>query len=127
MEVVGSEIYLGLSDEWIGVSLIEEIDIDTSMLRGDLTELHMVGSRDILIERSDETRKYPCSSEIPTAQHDESLVLRQTLDKCFELWRHLAQSMKPGHIVPSYLKEDSIILSLFHLCHLRCNIRDDSS
>lgn len=44
MEVVGSEVHLWLSDEWIGVAFIEKIDIDTSMLRGDLTELRIMES-----------------------------------------------------------------------------------
>jgi len=127
MEVVGSEVHLWLSDEWIGVAFIEKIDIDTSMLRGDLTELRMVGARDIFIERSDKSRKYPRSTEIPTTEDDKSPVFRKALYQCFEFRSNDAQSMKPGHIVPSYLEEDRIVLGLFHLCHLRRNIRDDSS
>lgn len=44
MEVVGSEVDLWLSDEWIGVSFIEEIDIDTTMFRDDLSELRVIGA-----------------------------------------------------------------------------------
>lgn len=87
MEVVWSEVYLWLSDEWIVASLVEEIDIDTAMLRSDTTQLRMVGTGDMLIQKSDETRKYPRSTEIPTAQYYESLVFRETLYECLELWR----------------------------------------
>lgn len=42
MEVVGSEVELWLSDEWIGVALVEEIHIDTSMLRSDITQFRIM-------------------------------------------------------------------------------------
>ena len=127
MEVVGSEVDLWLSDEWIGVSFIEEIDIDTTMFRDDLSELRVIGAWDMLIDISDDTREYPCSAEIPTREDDESSVFREILDKCLELGSDPRKSMKPSHVIARYLEEDSIVLSLFDMCYLSSDIGDDSS
>lgn len=42
MEEIGSEVYLWLTDKWIDFSLIEDLDIDTTMTTYDLGELRMI-------------------------------------------------------------------------------------
>lgn len=127
MEEIGSEVYLWLTDKWIDFSLIEDLDIDTTMTTYDLGELRMIWPRYSLVETTDDTRKYLRSTEIPTAHDDEVLMFWERYDIMFIVFRDSIEIMESSHIIPTDLKQDIVVFFLFRECYLRSDSGDHSS